>query len=166
MTELRADLEYLKKWFVWHPTWAIVNGKPLIYIWNESDCEVVQRWMEASNGEWYVIPKLFSNYEDCAVQPDSWHQYGPASAYAQFEGHSVSISPGFWHAADLTARLPRLSESAWCENVQRMVDSGEPWQLITTFNEAGEGTAIEATSRHWPSESGYGYYLDCLHAIA
>eukprot|EP00980_Cylindrotheca_fusiformis_P012157 scaffold2939_cov123-Cylindrotheca_fusiformis.AAC.1 len=164
--ELKADLSYLKKWFAWHPTWAVVDGKPLIYIWNESDCEVIKRWMEATNGEWYVIPKLFSNYKDCPVQPDDWHQYGPASVYQRFKGHSVSISPGFWHAAEDTARLPRLSKSEWCANVQKMVNSREPWQLITTFNEAGEGTGVEATALHWPSESGYGYYLDCLHSIA
>ena len=29
-----------------------------------------------------------------------------------------------------------------------MVASGEPWQLITTWNEWGEGTAIEA-AREW-----------------
>ena len=51
------------------------------------------------------------------------------------------------------------------------------WQLITTFNEYGEGTAIEA-SYNWInkdvgfgvggttiSTSQYGYYLDCLHEI-
>ncbi|KAL3941700.1 MAG: hypothetical protein SGBAC_003980 [Bacillariaceae sp.] len=164
-TQLKEDYEYIKKYFAWHPTYAHVDGKPLIYIWNENDCEVVDRWMEASNGEWFVIPKLFGGWRDCPVQPNNWHQYGPASAYARFNGHSVSISPGFWHAGEATARLPRLSETAWCDNVRRMVDSGEPWQLVTTFNEQGEGTGIESTAAHWPSESGYGYYLDCLHII-
>jgi hypothetical protein len=46
-----------------------------------------------------------------------------------------------------------------------MVDSGEPWQLITTFNEAGEGTMVESSSHHWQSGSGYGYYLDALNEI-
>lgn len=162
---LQEDLAYLKKWFVWHPTFAFVNGKPLIYIWNESDCEVISRWMEAASGEWHVIPKLFEGYQDCTVQPDNWHQYGPAKEIDEFEGHSVSISPGFWHAGDALSRLPRLTERQWCDNIQYMVDTREPWQLVTTFNEAGEGTGIESSSKHWPSESGYGYYLDCLHAI-
>jgi hypothetical protein len=43
-----------------------------------------------------------------------------------------------------------------------MVDSGEDWQLITTFNEWGEGTATES-AREWQSQSGFGEYLDALH---
>jgi len=164
-TQLKEDFDYIKKYFAWHPTYAHVNGKPLIFIWNEDDCEVVDRWNKASNDEWYVIPKLFGGYKDCPTQPNEWHQYGPASAYARFSGHSVSISPGFWHAGEARPRLPRLSESQWCDNVRKMSQSGEPWQLVTTFNEAGEGTGIESTAAYWPSESGYGYYLDCLHFI-
>lgn len=43
-----------------------------------------------------------------------------------------------------------------------MVASGEPWQLVTTFNEWGEGTATEPATE-WSSNSGYGLYLDALH---
>jgi len=43
-----------------------------------------------------------------------------------------------------------------------MIARKEPFQLIVTFNEHGEGTGVEASS-HWASDSGYGYYLDCLH---
>jgi hypothetical protein len=45
-----------------------------------------------------------------------------------------------------------------------MVNSGAPWQLVTTFNEWGEGTAVES-AQEWASASGYGTYLDTLHAI-
>jgi hypothetical protein len=43
-----------------------------------------------------------------------------------------------------------------------MVASREPWQLVTTFNEWGEGTAVEP-AREWRSHSGFGKYLDALH---
>jgi hypothetical protein len=43
-----------------------------------------------------------------------------------------------------------------------MVASHEPWQLVTTFNEWGEGTAVESATE-WASPSGYGAYLDALH---
>jgi hypothetical protein len=46
--------------------------------------------------------------------------------------------------------------------VKGMVDSGEPWQLVVSFNEAGEGTMIEASSA-WSSNTQYGMYLDCLN---
>ena len=45
-----------------------------------------------------------------------------------------------------------------------MVDSDAAWQLLTTFNEWGEGTAAEGASE-WSSDSGYGFYLDALHEI-
>jgi hypothetical protein len=51
----------------------------------------------------------------------------------------------------------------WAQNVQAMVASGEPLQLITTFNEWGEGTAVEP-AREWITSSGFGAYLDLLHA--
>ena len=44
-----------------------------------------------------------------------------------------------------------------------MVASLEKWQLVTTFNEWGEGTSVES-AQEWGSTSGYGQYLDVLHA--
>jgi hypothetical protein len=43
-----------------------------------------------------------------------------------------------------------------------MIASGAPWQLIATFNEWGEGTAVES-AQEWATSSGYGAYLDALH---
>jgi hypothetical protein len=161
--DIREDLAHLKKWFTWHPTWAHIDGKPVIFVYHNEGCDNVERWMRATNGEWHAVLKLFYGFEDCPLQPDSWHQYAPARDVMSYEGHSFSISPGFWKAGE-SVRLPRVSKTSWCQNVQDMVDSGDPWQLITTFNEAGEGSTIEP-SAEWASDSGYGYYLDCLHDI-
>ena len=74
--QLVIDLEYLKKWFAWHESWAHKDGKPVIFIWNESECEVADRWANAaSEAGWYVVLKLFGKYDKCKTQPDSWHQY-------------------------------------------------------------------------------------------
>ena len=43
-----------------------------------------------------------------------------------------------------------------------MAASEANFQLITTFNEWGEGTAVE-TANEWTSQSGFGEYLDALH---
>ena len=162
--ELRDDLDYLKTWFAWHDAWGHVDGRPVIFVYNERGCEVADRWNRASSGEWYVVLKLFGGHKDCAMQPDQWHQYGPAVAVFEKPGFSYTISPGFWRADEDAPRLARLTEEDWRDNVKDMVSSNEDWQLITTFNEWGEGTAVES-AEEWASEPGYGYYLDALHDI-
>jgi hypothetical protein len=162
--ELQNDLNYLKKWFAWHEAWGYKENKPIIFVYNEADCDVAYRWTKASNGEWYVVLKLFPGFEQCPDQPNSWHQYGvgEADGTIQNEGHSFVLSPGFWRADTDLPLLPRVDKTQFCLNAGKMVDSKEPWQLIVSFNEAGEGTMIEP-SPDWPSNSGYGVYLDCLH---
>jgi hypothetical protein len=162
--ELRGDLEYIKHWYAWHEAWAHVDGKPVIFVYNEGGCEVAERWDSASNGNWYVVLKLFGGYQDCRIQPDHWHQYGPAKAVVHAKGSSFAVSPGFWRADKASPVLSRVQESTFRDNVQDMVASNEDWQLITTFNEWGEGTAVESASQ-WSSGSGYGYYMDTFHDI-
>jgi hypothetical protein len=43
-----------------------------------------------------------------------------------------------------------------------MVASGKSWQIVTSFNEWGEGTAVEG-AQEWSGASGFGTYLDILH---
>jgi hypothetical protein len=43
-----------------------------------------------------------------------------------------------------------------------MISYGATFQLVSTFNEWGEGTAIESASE-WATASGFGAYLDALH---
>jgi hypothetical protein len=83
----------------------------------------------------------------------------------QYDDYSFTIAPGFWRADHANPILPRLGKERFCQNVESMVDSREPWQLIVSFNEAGEGTMIEASSS-WSSNTPYGDYLDCLHQFA
>lgn len=163
MDKIKSDLDYLRKWFVWHPTWAFIKGKPVIFVYNEAGCSVNERWVKAAGNDWYVVLKVFPGYKDCTFQPDSYHQYGPSNEYIHIEGVSTSVSPGFWRADMEEPKLPRLSKERFCENTKKMVESGEDWQLITTFNEAGEGTLVEASSDHWGSDTKYGFYLDCLN---
>jgi len=161
--KIRSDLEYLKKWFVWHPAWAFIEDKPVIFVYNEAGCAINERWMKGASDDWYVVLKVFPGWTKCAFQPDSYHQYGPSSEYIHIRGISSGVSPGFWRGDMAKPELPRLSKAKFCENTRKMVDSGENWQLVTTFNEAGEGTLVEASSSNWGSDTKYGYYLDCLH---
>jgi hypothetical protein len=161
--ELKSDLDYLMDQYGGHEAMASINGKPVIFVYNANDqsCEVADRWLEAANGKWYVNLKVFGGFRNCINQPDSWHQYGPATATQQHKGYSFVISPGFWRADEETARLER-DTARWYANVREMVASNQPWQLVTTFNEWGEGTAIERCY-DWQSRTKFGIYLDALH---
>jgi hypothetical protein len=46
--------------------------------------------------------------------------------------------------------------------VKAMKASGDQFELVTTWNEWIEGTAIESATQ-WASASGYGAYVDVLH---
>ena len=123
---------------------------------------MADRWLQANAAhDFYIVLKVFTGYQACASQPDGWHQYAPASASQRVVGHSYSISPGFWKADEPSPRLAR-DLPRWKQNIQDQVASGEPWQLVTTFNEWGEGTAVEGASE-WGPAGGKGIYLNNLH---
>ncbi|MCU1502148.1 MAG: hypothetical protein JWM12_1502 [Ilumatobacteraceae bacterium] len=165
-TEISADLQYLQERYGTHPGAATINGKVVVFVYNADDtnCGVADRWKAGNTVGAYIDLKVFTGYKTCVNQPDAWHQYGPASATASVAGQSFAISPGFRRADESSARLSR-DAARWRSNVAQMVASGAPWQLVTTFNEWGEGTAVES-SEEWSSPSGYGTYLDALHDAA
>jgi hypothetical protein len=164
LTELQTDLAYIRDKYASNPSVAKVNGKLVVFVYNadDFDCTIVDRWKQANQGfGFYIALKVFTGYKTCANQPDSWHQYAPAAATDSQSGYSYAISPGFWRADETAARLAR-DPARWINNIQSMNASAAPWQIVTTFNEWGEGTATES-AQEWSSASGYGTYLDALH---
>ena len=163
VAEIQSDLAYVKQNYVPNQAYAKINGKPVIFVYNADDntCEVADRWTQATNNEWYLSLKVVGGYTGCAHQPTTWHQYGPDSPEQTHTGYSCVISPGFWRADAATPLLAR-DTARFSKNVRDLVASKQPWQLITTFNEWGEGTAVES-AKDWASASGYGTYLDALH---
>lgn len=162
--EIRSDLTYIRDRYASDPDYLRVNGKFVVFVYNadDSSCEVADRWVPiARELGAYLVLKVFSGYRTCTNQPDSWHQYAPAVAADRQAGYSYTISPGFWKVTESQPRLARDLDR-WAQNVRDMIASGDPWQLITTFNEWGEGTAVEA-AQEWATSSGYGAYLDVLH---
>jgi hypothetical protein len=144
---------------------ASLPGKGMpVFVYNADDptaakgCDTVDRWNEARQllqqqfGESvYVDLKVFPGYATCAGTPgiDGWHQYGPASAdqnlaHAPGAG-SYAISPGYWKSGVAYGTAPFLARdrARWQASIASMNASGAKWQLITTYNEWGEGTAIE-----------------------
>ena len=176
MDTIRADLNYLMDRYVnAHECYAHIDGKPVVFVYtkgSEDNTEAfMKKWADAVDGKWYYVLKVFGGYKDMKYQPSSWHQYGPSTRIHKHEDStrqlvSINISPGFKHAdPNKTTFLERASEELWTDLVKEMVGSGVNWQLITSYNEWGEGTSVES-ALEWQTESGYGMYLDVLHNYA
>jgi hypothetical protein len=123
-------------------------------------CAQASRWRAAGRGLW-LVQATFPGYGLCRAAADAWFRDTPDTRSTRASG-TFLIRPGFWPSASRTEKLKR-SASAWQRSIQRMTASGEPLQLIDSLNDWAHGTAI-APSAAWPSESGYGTYLDALHA--
>jgi hypothetical protein len=164
-TQIQNDLAYIRDHYAADAAFLKLGGRFVVFVYAEpgDGCEMVSRWAQANQtiGA-YLVLKVFSGFAACPVQPDNWHQYAPAVAADAQGAHSFTISPGFWKAGETTAWLGR-SLSRWAQNVRAMLASGADFQLVTTFNEWGEGTSVESATE-WNSPSGYGSYLDELHS--
>jgi WD40 repeat protein len=108
--------------------------------------------------------RLLYGFRDCAPQPNAWHVYDPTQPEVYLPPYEFGVSPGFARAL-VRPGDPSLDRdlSRWTQNVTHMALSRLPWQLVETFNEWGEGTSIES-AQEWATPSGYGAYLDALHA--
>lgn len=164
VNEITADLIYLRDQYSQDPAFLKINGRFVVFVYADAadGCDMATRWAQANSIEInaYIVLKVFPGYKTCSDQPQNWHQYSPAKAVDQQIGYSYTISPGFWKVGE-TPRLER-DLARWNQNIRDMVASGEPLQLITTFNEWGEGSSVESTVE-WSSGSGYGDFLDALH---
>jgi hypothetical protein len=141
-TKLKSDLDYLKRYFS-HPNYLHLQGKPVVFSYGDSSDSAgyAQRWAQSAVGIYYNL-KVFPGFQTVSPQPSGWHQYSPDVGYVEFLPWSVSVSPGFWFAPDIQPRLAR-DLTRFEADVERMVTADPQFQIITTFNEWGEGTAIE-----------------------
>ena len=143
------------------PAWLKVNNKPVLFIYADpaDGQELARRWTVANGAlgpkAFYLVLKVFDGYRNQPYQPDSWHQYAPANEVQDHRPYSFTVSPGFWHADEPTPRLER-DLARFQGDCHAMVASAADWQLVTCFNEYGEGTAIEPTTE-WGSD-----YLDAV----
>jgi hypothetical protein len=162
---IRSDLLYLRARAASSPGYLRIGGRFVVFVYAQpaDGCDMAKRWTAANTVGAYVVLKVFPGYHACSPQPDGWHQYSPASAMDDQRPYSFSISPGFFKATEATPRLAR-NPATWTQAAKAMARSGARFQLVTTFNEWGEGTAVES-ARQWQSASGFGSYLDTLHAI-
>jgi hypothetical protein len=158
---LRADLEYVRDAYGSAPAYLRLGGRFVVFVYGGAEsCSTVTRWREANTVGAFLVLKVFPGFRECAAQPDGWHQYFPVMDELSQDGYAFEISPGFYRI-DEEPRLARDLDR-WRRDVRDMVASGAPFQLVTTFNEWGEGTSVESADQ-WSTQSSYGAYLDALH---
>lgn len=162
--QIAADLNYVAQNYGAHRRFFRIDGRFVVFVYGDGrdGCAMVDRWVSANRDQGaYLVLKVFPGYRDCANQPNGWHQYSPAKAADSQADYSYTISPGFFKADEEAPRLERDIER-WNGTIRDMIASRTPFQLITTFNEWGEGSAVESAVE-WQSESSFGLYLDALH---
>jgi Calcineurin-like phosphoesterase/Glycosyl hydrolase family 99 len=162
--DIKADLSRLAT-LAAHDSWLRVGAKPVLFVYNANDttCALVTKWRQATGTDWYLNLKVFDGYARCPDQPDSWHEYGPASALSNHAPYSMNVSPGFWKFDEPTPKLDR-NLANWRADLSTMADADVPWKLLTSFNEWGEGTAIEPATQ-WQTPNGMGEYLTAAHQV-
>jgi hypothetical protein len=174
--ELKHDLDYVAGKYGRNANYLRMGGRPVLFVYNanDTDCSVVDRWKAANvDDNFYLDLKVFPGWASCPVQPDGWHQYAPSESrtVVTTDSHvagSFTISPGFAHAQSVHPSgtgHPQLDRdlNRWTQDIRAMVASRQSWQLVTSFNEWGEGTSVESAAQ-WATASGQGAYLDALHA--
>ncbi len=161
--QINQDLTYLRNSYANDPSYLKIDGRFVVFVYGKASdgCSMNDRWKQANTVGAYVVLKVFTGFKSCASQPDGWHQYAPANSDSDQKGYSYTISPGFWKAGE-DVRLAR-DLNRWYDSIRKMVASNEPFQLITSFNEWGEGTAVEP-AREWVTSSGFGAFLDGLRS--
>jgi hypothetical protein len=164
VSQIANDLTYIQNRYASDPGYLRIGGRFVVFVYDggpgdgPSTCDMAERWKAANDAigdAAFVVLKVFTGFKNCGSQPDAWHQYAPANAESPQAPWSFSISPGFWLATDATPRLTR-NPTTWTQNVLDMMNSDAAFQLVTTFNEWGEGTAVESAT-DWGTA-----YLDAL----
>jgi hypothetical protein len=145
VAQLQSDLTYIATRYASSPSYLRVAGRPVVFVHSGpgDDCAMATRWKQANTRGLYIVLRAFPGFSACPNRPDSWHQYEPGVAETRLPGYSYSISPGHWSPAEATPRLAR-NPRGFNDSVERMARSGEPFQLITSWNDWSQGSAVES----------------------
>jgi hypothetical protein len=165
---IRSDLEYIRDTYAASPGYLKLGGRPVVFVYGDKDdgtnCGAATRWAAANETVGaYLVLRTFKGYRACGASIDGWHPYSANKNEFDLFPFAYSISPGFYFAIDKRP-MRRRSVRSWTRMVHRMADSPAQFHFVISFNEWGEGTAVESAVQ-WASPSGYGRYLDVLHAV-
>ncbi len=161
-TEL-AEMQALATAQATSPGYLRIGSRPAVFVApldrSLRDCARALRWRAAARGFWLALA-TFPGYAGCRRAADEWFRDAPDARAARVGG-TFLIRPGYWPGGATAPSLKRSPET-WWRSVARMNASGASLQLIDSLNDWAHGTAIEASAA-WPSDSGFGAYLDALH---
>jgi beta-glucanase (GH16 family) len=164
VAQIESDLISIRRRYGGDPSYLRIAGRFVVFVSADASdgCAMPDRWKQANTPGAYVVLRVVSGYTLCASQPSGWYGYAPAGAENSQGTYSFSISPGFWRADESTPRVAR-DLTRWKTNIANMAASGARFQLVTSFNQWSDGTAVESATE-WATASGYGAYLDALRA--
>jgi RHS repeat-associated protein len=149
------------------PNYYQIDYKPVVFVnlGPNDGCARVARWASPGNKDnFYFVMKTFSNYQNCPSQPQAWYSANPQQREKQDSFNSFSISPGYQTTTTTSSQVVPRKLSTWRTNIQDQVNSNPVanWQIVTSFNQWNEGSAVESAGQ-WQSSSGYGDYVDALN---
>ena len=146
------------------PGYLRIGARPAVFVAladrSLRGCGRALRWRSAARGFW-LAQATFPGYGHCRAAADAWFRDEPDSRNARATG-TFLIRPGYWPLASTAPTLGR-SPDLWQRSIVRMSESGAPVQIIDSLNDWAHGTALEPSAT-WRSNSGFGSYLDALHA--
>jgi hypothetical protein len=143
--EVESDLTYIADNYATDPAYLQVGGKPVLFVASDpdDDCSMATRWRQANTLGFFIVLRAFPGYASCPVQPDGWHQSDATVREAHLPGYSYEISPGYWPLDEAAPRLAR-DPRGFNDAVLRMAHSGEPFQLVNSWNDWAAGSAVES----------------------
>ena len=141
-----------------------VGSRPAVFIApalrSRRGCAEARRWRAAGRRMW-IAQATFPGSAACRAAADAWFADSRKTHISRAPG-AFLIRPGSWATGPGARRLERSPE-LWQRAVAEMTASRAPLQLVDSLNDWSRGTAI-APSAGWQSPSGFGSYLDALHA--
>jgi hypothetical protein len=171
VTGIAADLAYISARYASQPSYLRIDGRPVVFVHGGSvdSCDLADRWHQANTLNFYIVLTVVPGYATCDPQPDAWHEYAPGVAESEVPGQSYSISPGQWTRDAAEPEFKRPNWPRFRDAIRRMVASNEPLQLVTTWNDWADGSAVEGAT-DWVHASCVetstpctGTYLNLLH---
>ena len=141
-----------------------VSSRPAVFVAPADrslrSCLRARRWRAAGRAFW-LAQATFAGYGRCREAADAWFRDDP-NLRSTRTSSTFLIRPGVWPSGVSKPSVARAGDE-WQRSIEQMNGSGSPVQLIDSLNDWAVGSAIEPSSA-WPSASGFGSYLDELHA--